>query len=62
MEGVCVTDVVQTQGKVSAVVTDHGTVETQYVVNCAGMWARQLGKLAGVSLPLQSAEHYYLIT
>ena len=62
IEGVCVTDVVQTQGKVSAVVTDHGTVETQYVVNCAGMWARQFGKLAGVSLPLQAAEHYYLIT
>jgi 4-methylaminobutanoate oxidase (formaldehyde-forming) len=62
IEGVCVTDVLQTQGKVTGVVTDHGTVETQYVVNCAGMWARQFGKLAGVSLPLQAAEHYYLIT
>ena len=62
IEGVCVTDVLKTQGKVTAVVTDQGTVETQYVVNCAGMWARQFGSLAGVSLPLQAAEHYYLIT
>jgi len=34
----------------------------EYVVNCAGMWARQLGELAGVSIPLQAAEHYYLLT
>ena len=32
------------------------------MVNCAGMWARQLGELAGVSIPLQAAEHYYLLT
>ena len=30
--------------------------------NCAGMWARQLGDEAGVNIPLQAAEHYYLIT
>lgn len=38
------------------------TIRCEYVVNCAGMWARQLGELSGVNIPLQAAEHYYLIT
>ena len=42
--------------------TAHGDIEAEYVVNCAGMWARQLGEQAGVNIPLQAAEHYYLIT
>ena len=46
----------------TGVVTDHGTIECEYVVNAAGMWARQLGAMSGVSIPLQAAEHYYLIT
>ncbi|HET9655112.1 MAG TPA: FAD-dependent oxidoreductase [Kineosporiaceae bacterium] len=48
--------------EVRGVLTDEGEIECEYVVNCAGMWARQLGALAGVSVPLQAAEHYYLIT
>jgi glycine cleavage system aminomethyltransferase T/glycine/D-amino acid oxidase-like deaminating enzyme len=47
---------------VTGVETTHGIIEAEYVVNCAGMWARQLGAKAGVNIPLQSAEHYYLIT
>jgi 4-methylaminobutanoate oxidase (formaldehyde-forming) len=42
--------------------TAFGDIEAEVVVNCAGMWARQLGALAGVNIPNQSAEHYYLIT
>ncbi len=61
-QGVTVTDVVVKDGEVKAVVTDHGTIECEYVVNAAGMWARQLGAMSGVSIPLQAAEHYYLIT
>ena len=61
-QGVTVTDVTVRNGAVHSVVTDHGTIECEYVVNCAGMWARQLGELSGVSIPLQAAEHYYLIT
>jgi glycine cleavage system aminomethyltransferase T/glycine/D-amino acid oxidase-like deaminating enzyme len=49
-------------GRVSGVVTEQGTIETETVVLAAGMWGRQLGELAGVSLPLQAAEHYYLLT
>jgi heterotetrameric sarcosine oxidase gamma subunit len=62
LQGVTVTDVTTRAGAVHQVVTDHGTIEAEYVVNCAGMWARQLGALSGVSIPLQAAEHYYLIT
>ncbi|RLD05984.1 MAG: FAD-dependent oxidoreductase, partial [Chloroflexota bacterium] len=48
--------------RVTAVVTDKGETEVEYVVNCAGMWANKVGKLAGVNVPLQPTEHYYLIT
>jgi 4-methylaminobutanoate oxidase (formaldehyde-forming) len=49
-------------GAVRGVRTPYGDIEAEYVVNCAGMWARQLGAAAGVNIPLQAAEHYYLIT
>src|SRR5580700_5198692 len=61
-EGVPVTGFSQRHGAVTGVRTPQGDVEAEYVVNCAGMWARQLGELAGVSIPLQAAEHYYLLT
>jgi 4-methylaminobutanoate oxidase (formaldehyde-forming) len=47
---------------VVGVETEFGDIECEYVVNCAGMWARQLGERNGVSIPLQASEHYYLIT
>ncbi|MGD9093709.1 MAG: FAD-dependent oxidoreductase [Anaerolineales bacterium] len=47
---------------VTTVVTDQGEIQCEYVVNCAGMWSREIGKMAGVSVPLQPTEHYYLIT
>jgi heterotetrameric sarcosine oxidase gamma subunit len=47
---------------VTGVCTAQGDIEAEYVVNCAGMWARELGELAGVAIPLQAAEHYYLLT
>jgi glycine cleavage system aminomethyltransferase T/glycine/D-amino acid oxidase-like deaminating enzyme len=37
-------------------------IECEYVVNCTGMWARELGERSGVVIPNQAAEHYYLIT
>jgi len=62
VEGVAATGV-ETRGKrVTAVLTEAGRIETETVVNSAGMWARQFGALAGVSVPLQAAEHYYLLT
>ena len=62
IEGVSVTGVHKEQGRVTGVSTDQGDIEAPIVVNCAGMWARQFGEMAGVNLPLQAAEHYYLIT
>jgi len=62
VEGVAVTDVLQSHGAVTGVQTTHGTIRCETVVNCAGMWARELGALSGVNIPLQAAEHYYLIT
>ncbi len=61
-EGVPVTGFLRRRGAVTGVRTPQGDIEAEYVVNCAGMWARQLGELAGVSIPLQAAEHYYLLT
>jgi glycine cleavage system aminomethyltransferase T/glycine/D-amino acid oxidase-like deaminating enzyme len=48
--------------RVTGVRTEHGDIEAEFVVNCTGMWARQLGESVGVNIPLQAAEHYYLIT
>jgi 4-methylaminobutanoate oxidase (formaldehyde-forming) len=62
IEGVPVTGVTKKRGVVTGVTTAFGDIEAEYVVNCAGMWARQLGARAGVNIPNQAAEHYYLIT
>ncbi len=62
VQGVPVTGVTTRRGAVTGVRTPFGDVEAEVVVNCAGMWARQLGEEAGVTIPLQAAEHYYLIT
>lgn len=62
IEGVSALGITKKNGAVTGVVTDHGTIEAEFVVNCAGMWARQFGELAGVNIPNQAAEHYYLIT
>jgi len=62
IEGVPATAVSQQRGRVSAVRTAFGDISTEIVVNCTGMWARQFGALAGVTIANQAAEHYYLIT
>src|ERR1041385_1126195 len=48
--------------EVTGVITAHGEIECEYVVLCGGMWSRQLAASLGVNIPLQAAEHYYLIT
>src|SRR5262245_11314836 len=62
LEGVAATGFLTKGGAVTGVRTAQGDIEAEYVVNCAGMWARQLGATVGVTIPLQAAEHYYLIT
>jgi glycine/D-amino acid oxidase-like deaminating enzyme len=57
-----VTGITSAAGRVTGVITERGTIHAEFVVNCAGMWAREVGRLAGVDVPLQAAEHYYLIS
>ncbi len=44
------------------VVTDKGTITCEHVVNAAGLWAKQVGRMAGVELPVSPLKHHYLIT
>ncbi len=60
--GTPATSVEQKNGRVTHVTTEQGAIACEYVVNCAGMWARQFGAGHGVSIPNQAAEHYYVIT
>ena len=61
-EEVTATGVKVSDERVQSVTTALGDIECDYVVNCTGMWARQFGQAHGVNIPLQAAEHYYLIT
>src|SRR4029079_9257645 len=66
VEGAAVSGVVVERGRVGGggYRGEHGEGEIvcESVVNCAGQWAREFGKLAGVNVPLFSAEHFYIVT
>ena len=62
LEGVRVVGIDQRDGRVTGVQTDHGAIEAEVVVNCAGQWAHAVGAMAGVTVPLHSAEHFYVVT
>jgi Glycine cleavage system T protein (aminomethyltransferase) len=66
IEGVKVERVLTRAGRVCGVEwsqgQERGTIETDIVVNCAGMWARELAQRNGVAIPLHACEHFYLIT
>jgi len=62
VEGIEVTGVITAHGKAVGVQTAQGEVRCEVIVNCAGQWARQFGRLAGVNVPLYSAEHFYIVT
>ncbi len=62
LEHVRVLDVLTADGRVTGVRTDVGDIEAEIVVNCAGQWAKAIGALAGVNVPLYSAEHFYVVT
>jgi len=57
-----VTGISTRDNAVTGVRTDHGDVEAEVVVNCAGQWAKQVGAMCGVTVPLHSAEHFYVVT
>ncbi|AZV21521.1 MULTISPECIES: FAD-dependent oxidoreductase [unclassified Mesorhizobium] len=66
VENVKVTKVHSKAGRVTGVSwaqgEEQGTIEADIVVNCAGMWARELGAQNGVTIPLHACEHFYLVT
>ncbi len=62
LEGIKVTAINQANGRVTGVITDQGEIQADFVVNCAGLWGREVGKMAGVNVPLHACEHYYAIT
>jgi len=61
-EGVAVTSVRIERGRVVGVDTSEGSIATEIFVNCAGMWARELGRMSGVTVPLHACEHMYIVT
>ncbi|XP_025836998.1 pyruvate dehydrogenase phosphatase regulatory subunit, mitochondrial-like [Agrilus planipennis] len=64
IENCKVTKVYQTNGKVTGVMTELGEIKCDYFVNCAGIWARDVGQLSDptVKVPLHAVEHHYLHT
>ena len=44
------------------VLTDKGSVHAEHVINCAGLWAREVGRMVGIDLPVLAMEHHYLLT
>jgi 4-methylaminobutanoate oxidase (formaldehyde-forming) len=66
IEGVKVTGVTTTDGRVTGVTCEQDgesyTIETENVVNAAGMWGRNLAETSGVTVPLHACEHFYVVT
>ena len=73
IEGVKVTAINKANGRVIGVSWQRdggdakeqnlqGTIEADYVVNCAGMWGHEIGRMAGVNVPLQACEHFYIVS
>src|SRR2546427_4093732 len=62
LENTVVTGIRTENGGVAGVMTPGGDVRCEVVVNCAGMWARELGRMAGVNVPLHASEHFYIVT
>ena len=55
-------DVVQRPDGLWDVVTERGTVTCEHFVNCGGLWAREVGRMCGIELPILAMEHMYLLT
>ena len=62
IENTPVTNILTSGGAVSGVSTSRGDIRCEVVVNCAGMWAREIGLRCGVSIPLHAADHAYFVT
>ncbi|KAB2885661.1 MAG: FAD-dependent oxidoreductase [Albidovulum sp.] len=61
-EGVRVTGFAMAGDRITGVKTTEGEITCETVVNCAGQWARQVGAMAGITVPLQPVKHQYIVT
>ena len=61
VQDVKVTAIHHDGNRVSGVQTEHGRIDADYVVLCAGLWSRDLAASAGVTVPLHACEHYYVL-
>ncbi len=61
-EGVQVTELLHTDGRVTGVRTPQGDIHAEFVVLTGGMWSRQLALGAGVNIPLHPVEHHYVVS
>ena len=61
-EGVRVTGFEMDGKRITAVLTTDGPVGCETVINCGGQWAREIGAMAGINVPLQPVKHQYIIT
>ena len=57
-----VTGIIVRDGTAVGVQTENGDIMARHVVNCAGMWGREVGRMAGVTIPLHACEHFYVVT
>ena len=57
-----VDEIITKDGKISGVKVKGQKIDCEYIVLASGMWSRQIGEKAGVSIPLYPAEHFYIIT
>jgi len=73
IEGVKVTGISKSDGRVTGIswqrvagktdgTAEQGTMQADFVVNCAGMWGHEIGRMAGVNVPLQACEHFYIVS
>ena len=62
LEQTRVTAIHQKDGLATGVATTRGDIRAEVVINCAGQWAKQVGRMCGVTVPLHSAEHMYIVT
>ncbi len=62
LEDTKVTGILTANGRVAGVRTARGDIKAEVVANCAGMWAREIGLMGGVSVPLHACEHFYVVT
>jgi glycine cleavage system T protein len=62
IEDTAVIGIHRRNGAVTGVATTKGDVSCEAIVNCAGMWARRVGQMAGVVVPLHASEHFYIVT